>query len=247
MRRVALLAGLGVLGGCGAPERTPLTVLAASSLTDVFGELERRFEAEHPEVDVVVAFGGTQALATQIRHGLRADVLASADEAHVTALAAEGLVEAPRPFAHNALVLAVADGAGDVAWRDLPELERLVVGDADVPLGRYTSALLDDAGERYGAAWRAAVEARVVSREPHARAVSAKVALGEADAAIVYATDVPVGHRAIGWPDGPVATYHHAALTEAPEPGLARAWTTFVASPDGRAALEAHGFGLPSP
>lgn len=231
-----------LLGGCGAPPRT-LTVLAAASLTDAFADLERAFEAAHPGVDVVVSTGGSHTLATQVRHGLRADVLASADEAHLAALAADGLAEAHRPFATNVLVLAFAEGVDASGLDDLPRVERLVLGADEVPLGRYTRDLLDVAEGRLGAAWRAAVDARVVSREPNARIVAAKVALGEADAAIVYATDTGPALRTIPLPDAPVAAYHHAPLADAPEPSLARTWTDFVESPEGRAVLAARGFG----
>ncbi|MCB9689498.1 MAG: molybdate ABC transporter substrate-binding protein [Alphaproteobacteria bacterium] len=230
---------------CGAP-REELVVLAASSLTEAFGDLEARFEEEHPDVDVVVAFAGTQTLATQVRQGLAADVIASADPAHAEALAAEGLTDAPRPFAANALVLATT---GDVDLARLPEVERLVVGADEVPVGRYTAAMLDAAGERYGADWRAAVETRVVSREPSVRHALAKLVLGEADAAVVYATDLAAvdGVRGVALPAelAPPTTLVHARLTSAPHAELADAWMAMVEGPEGRALLASRGFALP--
>lgn len=239
-----LLLGCGAdpaAGETSAPQQT-LTVLAAASLTEAFADLERAFEALHPEVDVAIATAGSQALATQIRHGIQADVFASADALHADALAREGLVEAPRRFAGNALALVVSDRvAGPVTLETLPELDRLVVGGDEVPVGRYTRALFDAAQARYGDGWRSSVEARVVSREPSARLVAAKVAMGEADAAIVYATDAA---DAVPLPAelAPAIGCYHAPLTAATEPELARAWIALVESPEGQALLAARGF-----
>ncbi len=258
--RAAALAALAVsliasITGCGAPlagetdapPRRTLTVLAAASLTDAFSDLERTFEASHPDVDVVLSFAGSQALAAQIRHGIPADVFASADERHIAALAEEGLVDAPRRFAANRLVLALSERvAAEVTLETLPEVESLVVGGESVPAGRYTELLLDAAGERYGARWREAVEARVVSREPSVRLAAAKVSLGEADAAIVYATDLGAidGARAVALPPSlsPEATYLQAPLADPIDPELARAWIALVESPVGQSALAGRGF-----
>jgi len=251
MRYVPLYSLLSALTSCGAhpePARTrPLTVLAAASLTDAFTDIERGFEAAHPDVDVTLSFAGSQALATQVRHGLAADVFASADARHIDALASEGLVLAPRSFAENTLVLAVSETfGGAVDLEHLPDVGSLVVGADEVPVGRYTKTLLDTAQARYGDAWRAGVEARIVSREPNVRLVLTKVAMGEADAAIVYATDVAAmsGARAVPLPEGlsPRSAYLEARLTAAPAPELADAWLAYVASPQGRAALSARGF-----
>ncbi len=229
-----------------APQHT-LTVLAAASLGDAFTELERRFEERHPDVDVVIATAGSQTLSTQIRHGIRADIFASADAEHAEALAREGLLEPPRRFAGNRLALLVADRVpGPIDLERLARLERLVLGGEEVPLGRYTQALLDTAALRYGAAWREAVEARVVSREPSARQVAAKVAMGEADAAIVYATDA---EAALPLPAelSPMTACYQAPLTGAPEPELARAWIDLVASGEGQDLLAARGFSTAPP
>ncbi|MEZ4238906.1 MAG: molybdate ABC transporter substrate-binding protein [Myxococcota bacterium] len=233
-----------------ACQRAPdtLTVAAASSLTDAFGDLAARFEDEHPGVQVDVTFAGSQTLATQLRHGLPADVFASADPAHVDALRAEGLVADAAPFARNQLVLAVAADAPPVDLAHLPDVARLVVGDDEVPVGRYTATLLDRAAARYGAAWREAVEARVRSREPNVRLVLAKLALGEADAAIVYATDAAgvAGIRAVALPAdlAPEATYVQARVLAGPQPALAADWLALVAGP-GRELLTARGFAAP--
>ncbi len=245
-------AGLLVLAvGCSgaAPPAAPraLTVLAASSLTGAFTDLAREFEAAHPGARVTLSFAGSQALAAQIRHGIAADVYASADSDLTAALAAEGLLATPRDFAGNRLVLAVPDGAtAPTSLADLPSAGTLVVGADAAPVGRYTADLLAAAGTRYGPDWRAAVEARVASREPNVRLVAAKVALGEADAAIVYATDVVGldGVHGVSLPAdlAPTARYVHGRLAAAPAPRLAEDWLAHVDSDAGQAVLVAAGF-----
>ncbi|MCB9793156.1 MAG: molybdate ABC transporter substrate-binding protein [Alphaproteobacteria bacterium] len=232
-----------------APPHT-LTVLAASSLTEAFEDIAQDFEAAHPGVEVALSFAGSQALATQIRQGLRADVFASADPEHVRALREEGLLGPAQAFAENALVLARPRGRGGEAdLAHLPELGTLVLGGAQVPVGRYTDALLEAGERRHGAAWREAVEAQVVSREPNVRLVLTKLSLGEADAAIVYATDARVadGVEALPLPEAPRAVYVQAPLAESRSQALAEAWLAQVRSPEGQAALAARGFGAGGP
>ncbi len=232
-----------LLLGCASSESSELTVLAASSLTEAFGGLELAFEERHPELEVRLSFAGSQTLAMQVRHGLQADVMASADLAPLQALAQEDLVGPLRPFARNRLVLVVAEELPVQDLEDLRAVGSLVVGGPEVPVGVYTSALLDEAQRLYGDAWRADVEALIVSREPNVRLVAAKVELGEADAAFVYATDVRglEGMRVIPLPMGPTVLYHHAALrTE--HPPLATAWLDFVEDEEGQAILLEQGF-----
>jgi molybdate transport system substrate-binding protein len=240
---------LPLLAACGmgaAPPPDRLTVLAASSLSEAFADLEAVFEARHPGVDVVISFAGSQALSTQVRHGISADVFASADEEHVASLTAEGQAGTPRAFAGNTLVLVVSDRLDQpITLETLPELGSLVVGDDSVPVGRYTRALFDAAELQHGAQWRAAVESRIVSREPSVRLAAAKVALGEADAAIVYATDVIglSGVHAVALPEAmrTPAAYFHAPLSTS-EGTLAQEWIALVESPTGQGVLSARGF-----
>lgn len=242
-----MVLGLALLAACDpGPEPQVLTVLAAASLAEAYADLEDAFEAAHPGVDVVVSLAGSQALASQIRHGIPADVFASADEAHIASLATEGLVGEPTPFAQNTLVLAVPAGAAPVALESLPSVSRLVVGADEVPIGGYTEALFAAAAARYGGDWRDAVEARVVSREPSVRLVASKVGLGEADAAVVYATDALAVSdiQAIPLPDAlaPRAAYLHAPIADGPSAALAAEWMSFVSSAAGQAVLVDRGF-----
>jgi molybdate transport system substrate-binding protein len=192
-----VLAALGALcsTGCTAaadsPRRDPVSVFAASSLVDAFGEMERAFERAHPEVDVQMTFAGSQVLRLQLEQGAPAHVFASANEAHMRALAEEGLVAEPEPLGTNDLVVVapMSNPAGIESFSDLAQAERIVIGAPNVPIGAYTNALLDKAAEELGAEFATRVRSRVVSEESNVRLVRAKVQLGEADAGIVYRTD----------------------------------------------------------
>ena len=235
------------------PEATSrtLTVLAASSLTDAFTELEREFEAANPGVDVVVSTAGSQTLRVQIEQGAPADAFASANAAHMEAVVSAGLVRDSEVFADNELVLVVPRGnpAGLASLEQLPRAERVVLGAPEVPVGSYARTMLDHAEGRYGAGFRARVEDRVVSLEANVRLVLAKVELSEADAAIVYRSDAASARavEVIELPDdvNVRAQYHGGVLTAAAAPELAERFLAHLRSPAGRAVLERHGFGSP--
>lgn len=248
------LLGLSALGGCGGddPDAT-LTVFAASSLTDAFGELGRAFEEAHPGTEVRPSFAGSQVLRLQIEQGAPADVYASADERHMEALVEAGLVEGGSVFAHNELVIIVPrDDPGSISGlEELPRAERLVIGDANVPVGRYTRRLLAQASTRFGAGFEREVMDRVVSEETNVRLVRAKVELGEADAAIVYRTDARGSDRLRVIPiDEDLAVradYSIGVVSESRHPELARRWVELVMGEAGQRALEQHGFARAEP
>ena len=153
-----------------------LTVFAASSLREAFTELAREFEQAHPGVQVALDFAGSQELRVQLENGAAADVFASADDRQMEKLHRRGIV-----FAHNEPVLIAPrdNPAGLRSFEDLAKAKRVVLGAPEVPIGAYSEKILEAAG----------IAPRVVSRELNVRQVLAKVALGEADAAIVYRTD----------------------------------------------------------
>lgn len=237
--------------GCRRPAEPAdrLVVFAAASLRDGFTALGEPFRRAHPGVEVRFNFAGTQELRTQVEHGAALDVFASADPRHLRALAEAGLVEPPVVFARNELVLAVAhDAAATVrSLADLPQAGRVVIGAAEVPVGRYTLEVLDRAGAVWGADFRARVEAKVVSRELNVRQVLTKVSLGEADVGLVYRSDVASAPPAVVVVALPpevnvVAEYPIAIATHAPRPALARSWVELVQSVEGQAALTRAGF-----
>ena len=180
-RLASLLLAGALLGGCGVVGPRQVVVSAAASLTESFDALEEAFEAEHPDVDVVLNLGGSQVLAAQIVAGAPAALLASADQRSTATVVGAGLgLGDPVVFARNRLVIIVPpgnpDGIADLA--DLVDLD-VVLGAPEVPVGAYAETALSRAG----------VELSPVSLEADTRGVVARVAQGDADAAIAYATD----------------------------------------------------------
>lgn len=230
-----------------APERRALVVFAAASLTDAFHELEAAFEARHPQIDVQLTFGGSQALRLQIEQGAPAGVFASADRAHIDALVAASHVQRAQPLTRNRLVVAVPrdNPAGIRTFADLPRAQRLVVGAETVPVGRYAGELLERAAAdpRFGPEFVRRVRGQVVSEASNVRLARAKVELGEADAAILYRSDVLSSERVVAVPvpaalDVPVAY----GIGTVGDDADAEAWIAFALAPEGRAILTRHGF-----
>jgi molybdate transport system substrate-binding protein len=245
MRRAAAVVAVALAcTGCGSSDDTAggsVTVVAAASLTEPFTELGRRFEAAHPGLHVKMAFATSPSVAAQVRSGAPADVVATADRVVVDTLAAEGLTGPVSTFARNRLAVAVAPG-NPLGIRTVDDLARrgvdLVVCAVEVPCGKLAVAALA----------RAAVAPRPRSYEPDVKAVIGRVALGEADAGVVYVTDV---RSADGRVDGVplegsdlVADYGIAVVASG-DTGRAQAFVDFVASSAGRDVLTAAGFEVP--
>jgi molybdate transport system substrate-binding protein len=238
-----------VVGCAGAAEESQtLTVFAASSLAEAFGELEAIFETTREGTDVRLAFAGSQTLRLQLEQGAAADVFVSANQVHVVALTAAGLLQQARPVTSNQLALVVpADNPANIrVLADLPRAQRLVIGTENVPIGAYTQELLANAAHLWGEEWRQQVLARVVSTESNVRLVRAKVELGEADAAIVYRTDASATSR-VGVIPIPAevnvsARYHAGIVAQSGRPLLARAWIDLLESAAGQAVLARRGF-----
>ena len=250
VRRAFALSAAVLLVGCGSaePEREPLRVFAASSLTDAFSDMAGAFEAAHPETEVVLVFAGSQVLRLQIEQGAPADVFASADPRHMDSLVREGLVTGQRVLAENELVVIVPRGNPSRidAFADLVRAERIVIGTPYVPVGAYAREALRRAGAEHGRpGFEAEVLGRVVSEESSVRLVRAKVELGEADAAIVYRTDAAPGRvRTVRVPSraNVRARYLIGVVAGAENVAGAERWAGFAASPEGRRILSRHGF-----
>jgi molybdate transport system substrate-binding protein len=236
-RRAVLLvaASLALLLAAPAPTAsTRLTVYAASSLTDAFGAFDpaQRY-----------SFGGSSTLETQIRNGAPADLFASAAPLNTQRLFREGLVERPVTFTSNRLALIVprSNPAGLASVYDLKRKPvKLVVAGAAVPVGAYTRTVLRRLG-------LSSVLAKVVSQETDARAVTSKVALGQADAGFVYVTDArAVADRVtiirIPASAQPRVRYQIAVVSRSPKKPAARAWIRALLSSRGQAALKEFGF-----
>jgi molybdate transport system substrate-binding protein len=202
-----------------------------------------------PQIDAAprYSFAGSDSLALQIRNGAPADVYASASPAQPEALFKDGLVARPRWFATNTLVVVVPrSNPGHV--RSVYDLRRhglkIVVGDATVPIGVYTRQVLRRLAIRH------AVFANVVSEQTDVKGIVAAVALGQADAGLVYATDARAAvHKlkkvAIPARAQPDVRYEIAVVTASSNKAAASAYVREVLSTRGRKALLAAGFGVP--
>nr|WP_244274811.1 molybdate ABC transporter substrate-binding protein [Rathayibacter oskolensis] len=236
------------LAGCAqaepGSESTTVTVFAAASLTSVFTEIADDYEAAHPGTSVELSFAGSSDLATQIENGAPADVFASADTTTMARVTEAGLTAAePVAFATNVLEIVVPPGnpAGVASLADLArEGVATVVCAPQVPCGAATAAVTAAAG----------VQLAPVSEESSVTDVLGKVRSGEADAGLVYVTDVLAAGDAVEGVPTPEAaaavnTYPIAPLTGSADPEAARAFAAYVESAEGRAVLEAAGFGAP--
>ncbi len=228
-------------------EPRELKVFAASSLREAFAELGGQFEKAHPGVTVRFNLAGSQELRLQLEHGAPADVVATADQRHMGALEEGKRVGPSAVFARNELILVVARGQTLASLEALPTLSRLVIGAPEVPVGKYSLELLEKASAVYGKDFRKRVEAKVISKELNVRQVLAKVSLGEADAGIVYRSDVaskPAGVSVVTIPPAQnvLAAYPIARVVDAAQPKLADEWIALVRSTAGQRVLESHGF-----
>lgn len=234
--------------------RGSLTVFAASSLTDAFNEIGAAFQKDNPSVAVKLNFGASSMLRTQLEQGVRADLFASADQPQMDAARKANVIQGEdKVFVKNKLVLIVpAANPGKVTEpQDLarPGL-KLVLTDKAVPIGAYARTALEkmSADPRFGADFAQKALANVKSEEANVRAVVTKVQLGEADAAIVYATDITPGVardiQSIVIPDqfNTVATYPIAVVNGAANSNAARAFIAYVRSAAGQAILVRSGF-----
>jgi len=215
----------------------PVTVFAAASLTGVLERIDRGAR---------YSFGGSDQLAVQIQQGAPADVFAAASPKQTQLLYRNGLLRKPVPFATNRLIVLVPR-ANPGRVRSVYDLRRsglkVVIGDRTVPIGIYTRQILDTLGIS------ADVLNNVVSQETDVKGIVTKVALGEADAGFVYATDArPVSSRTRSvalpaWAQPPIR-YEIAVVRSTANATAAKAFVQKVLSKRGRLVLKNAGFGL---
>jgi molybdate transport system substrate-binding protein len=218
----------------------PLTVFAAASLTEAFDATKAALASTAPALDVTYSYAGSQALVQQIIQGAPADVFASADQKTMQTLVEAGLVTAPRTFARNRLEIVVAPGNPKhvTELRDLARPDLVVVlADPSVPVGSYAQRALTTAG----------VDVKPKSLELDVKATLAKVTSGEADAAIVYHSDVAAAGPKVAGVAIPAgfnvtATYPIAVLKASRHRRAASAFVAEILSRRGQATLRAHGF-----
>ena len=261
MKNGVLFAAL-VLSACGqaAGTRQPaasreLYVFAAASLTEPFNEIIQAFEQGHPGVTVIPNYAGSQQLAQQIAQGAPADVFASADQVQMEAAVESGRIAAAdeQVFASNRLIVILpADNPGHItSLQDLAQPgHSLILAAEAVPVGKYSLTFLEQASQApsFGADYQAAVLKNVVSYEENVKAVLSKIILGEADAGIVYASEVSSSDAGrlieLEIPDSlnAQAAYYLAPVLDGPDLDLAREFIAFVLSSGGQDILSRFGF-----
>jgi molybdate transport system substrate-binding protein len=234
---------------------TTITVFAAASLTEAFTEIKGLYEADHPQTTVLLNLAGSQQLAQQLAQGAPADVFASADKQQMQVAIQAGRVaqDAPTVFAGNHLVVVFpqSNPAGISRLQDLakPAL-KLVLADQAVPVGHYSLEFLDKASQtpEFGEVFKSDVLKNVVSYEENVKAVLSKVLLAEADAGIVYASDVtPADAQKLGVLEIPTslnvtASYFVAPVAGSSHPDQARAFVDFLLFTQIQDLLASYGF-----
>lgn len=262
IKRLGLAAVLLLGMAATAAAQKTLTVYAAASLTEAFDDLGKQFEQSHAGTTVLFNFAGSQQLVLQLQQGAGADIFASADSIWMQVAVDSGLTAGePVLFAHNRLVVIVPkSNPGRVdRLQDLARRGTKVVLAADaVPAGRYSRQALRNLAEssEFPVDYVHSVLANVVSNEESVKGVVAKVQLGEADAGMVYRSDVtdPVARvvKVIPIPDAQnvLANYPITALRGGRQKDLAQAFVALVLSPEGQAVLQRYNFipaGAPAP
>lgn len=243
MKRLSILILLFPLAACGGGDAGDssshtITVLAASSLTDVYGELAKKFEADH-DATVKFSFGSSTDLAQQAADGAPGDVLATADQTSMQIAEDAKVTGDPQTFATNQLVIVVPQGnpAGITSLADLDGSTWVRCVD-DAPCGKVAVAVLGDND----------ITAKPASLEEDVRSVLDKVTSDEADAGLVYASDAKAAGDAvetipIAGSEQEITTYYVTTLDQSGDSSLARAWVELVTSPEGQRALHQAGFG----
>ena len=253
---IVLAASALVVAGCGddgddggsdssEDGGSTLTVLAASSLTDAFGELEKTYESDHSDVDVELSFDSSSTLAEQVVQGAPADVLATADEDTMQTVVDEDLTDGdPVGFAQNQLSLVTpADNPADIqtiADLDNPDVD-FAVCVPDAPCGAATEKLLGIVG----------VTADPVTEEDNVRDTLGKVTEGEVDAGLVYVSDAQAAGDDVHVVEVPESDQVLnsdviAVLSDAQDSEDAQAWVDLITSDEGQQVLQSYGF-LPAP
>jgi len=234
-------AGTPASGSAAAKPSGTLVVFAATSLTDAFNKIATQFEAANPGVTVKFNYGGSSTLATQITQGAPADVFASASPKNMTTVTDQSLTTGtPKTFAANQGEIMVEAGnpshvksVADLANSAL----KVVTCAPEVPCGALATAIFKNAG----------VTVKPVSQEENVGGVVTKVSLGEADAGIVYVTDVKAnGTKTTGVPipasQNDTTTYPIAEIKGAPNATASAAWISYVLGPSGQQVLKSFGF-----
>ncbi|WP_238538527.1 molybdate ABC transporter substrate-binding protein [Nitrolancea hollandica] len=231
-----------------------VTVFAAASLTDAFNEMGKALETANPGTKLAFNFAGSQKLRTQLQQGAKADVFASADEKQMQGAQEDGTIAGdPKIFVHNKLVV-IVPAQNKAGINDLKDLTKpgikLILAQKDVPVGNYSRQSFDKLSQdpAYGSDFATKVLANLVSEETNVKSVVSKVQLGEADAGIVYSSDVTPSVRdavkIIDIPDqfNVLANYPIATVKDGQNASGGKAFIDYVLSPAGQETLKKWGF-----
>ncbi len=254
-----LFSAIGLLftacGTVSTPTRPPVTlnVFAAASLKASFTEIKSKYEAAHTGVTISYNFDGSQILENQLANGAPADIFASANQSYMQKASDAGLIGTSQIFAKNKLIVIVPrdNPAKIYTLKDLANKGvKIDVADSSVPAGQYGLQILDNLGKSpgYGSAYENSVKTNIVSREINVEAVVQKVQLGEADAGIVYQTDVTqaIANKVsvIDIPDNfnVIAEYPIAITKHTANADEAQTFVHYILSSDGQAVLAKYHF-----
>ncbi len=250
---------LSILVGCTSAQtkndtaaKQTITVYAASSLTDAFTEIATVFESENPDTAVLLNFAGSSQLAAQLHEGMLGDLFASANPAQMAAVIDSGRIDAGTEvvFVSNQLTIIVpVDNPASIhSFEDLANPGvALILASEGVPVRYYTEKIIATMPPQF----QDQFYRNLVSGEDNVRRVAAKIALGEADAGIVYTTDITpdlatkVQEIEIPADQNFATAYIIAPLNDAPHPEIAKRFVDFVNSAEGQAILATYGFDPP--
>lgn len=248
----SLVTGFGMSSkNTGQSDLKEMTAFIAANATDPSNDLIKLFEERQKGVKVEAAFAGTQVIRTQLEHGAKADFFLSADLSHIEALKQEGLIDQYYPVSnnHEVIVVSKSDPSGVNSLPDLAEKPvKLVIGTDTVPIGKYTRQVFEKADADYGTQFSKNVMAHVVSLETNVKQVLQKVAMGEADAGIVYRSDVTSSFsdkvQIIEIPEkyNVKATNYIAIPKNAPFPDLGNQFMQLMLSPEGQAVFAKYNY-----
>lgn len=249
---LAVILLVGVVGTAYA--KAEMEVYAAASLTEAFTEFEQKFQKENPNVEVINSFASTSTLRFQVEQGAVPDVFGSANHKHISGLAKGGFIAGDySAIAHNCVTIIVPkdnpgniDGIEDLARRRVD----LVACSPEVPIGNYTMQVLDNIQKSgdCGRDFKEKVKRNFISLEPTVKGIVTKVRLGEADAGMVYASDVTPDVRkqvkVLTIPEkyNVLATCYIAVIKDCDRPDLGRKYVEMVLSDDGQKIMQKHGF-----
>lgn len=239
--------------GSAAALHGAVTVFAAASLTDAFNNVKADIESASPTARLTMNYAGSPTLRTQLAQGARADVFASADTANMDGARSDGSIEGqPSVFAHNKLTVVLPTSNPTVG--SLPDLAKpgvkVVIEQPAVPAGNYSRQALEKMSQdpAFGSDFSARVLANVVSQEPDVKSVLSRIQLAEADAGMLYVSDVGTPSvkdqvKTLPIPDqfNVVADYPLAVVKNTPNPAGARDFIAYLLSPSGQATLQKWG------